>query len=77
MERKTGNTAKSQAPGILGENSLGVNRTAPRFSTEQLLKSRALSGFQPDFARAVLTGPEYTVEEALDALNKFFKGGGK
>lgn len=72
MERKTSNTAKTQALG-----NLEAARPAPRYPTEQLLASRALSGFQPDFARAVLTGPEYTVEEALDALNKFFKGGGK
>ena len=72
MERKTENTEKSQAP----RNSEAA-RPAARYPTEQLLKSKALSGFQPDFARAVLTGPEYTVEEALDALNKFFKGGGK
>ena len=72
MERKTPDTAKAQAPGISE-----AARPASRYPTEQLLKSKALSGFQPDFARAVLTGPEYTVEEALDALNKFFKGGGK
>lgn len=72
MERKVSNTAKTQAPG----NSETV-RPVSRYPTEQILKSKALSGFQPDFARAVLTGPEYTVEEALDKLNKFFKGGGK
>lgn len=72
MERKTPDTAKTQVPG----NSEAA-RPAPRYSTEQLLKSKALSGFQPDFARAVLTKPEYTVEEALGELNKFFKGGGK
>lgn len=72
MERKVSNTAKNQAPG----NS-ETARPAVRYPTEQLLKSKVLSGFQPDFARAVLTGPEYAVEEALDKLNKFFKGGGK
>jgi len=77
VERKTPNTEKPQAPGISGENSLGENRPDSRHPTEALLKSKALSGFQPDFVRAVLTGPEYTVEDALDALNKFFKGGGK
>ena len=72
MEGKKSDTAKSQAPG-----NLETARPAARYPTEQLLKSKALSGFQPDFARAVLTRPEYTVEEALGELNKFFKGGGK
>lgn len=72
MERKASKKEKNQAPG-----NLGAAQIAARYPTEQLLKSKALFGFQPDFARAVLTGSEYTVEEALDELNKFFKGGGK
>lgn len=72
MARQEGNGAKPQESGGMTQD-----KPAVRYPTEQLLTSRALSGFQPDFARAVLTGPEYTVEEALDALNKFFKGGGK
>lgn len=46
-----------------------------RYPTEQLLNSKALSGYQRDFARTLLTGPEYTVQEARDILDKFFKGG--
>lgn len=72
MARQEGNGAKLREYGDTPQA-----RPAVRHPTEQLLASRALSGFQPDFARAILTGPEYTVEEALDALNKFFKGGGK
>lgn len=72
MAQKTADTAKPKALG-----DVGMERTARRHPTELLLKSKALSGFQQDFARAVLTEPEYTVGEALTALNHFFKGGGK
>lgn len=72
MAQKTADTSKTQAPG-----NVGTEKAARRHPTELLLESKALSGFQPDFARAVLTEPEYTVEEALTALNHFFKGGGK
>lgn len=72
MAQKADGTAKTQAPG-----DVGAERTARRHPTQLLLKGKALSGFQPDFARAVLAKPEYTVEEALAALNHFFKGGGK
>lgn len=72
MAQKAAGTAKPQALG-----DVGIEGTVPRHPTELLLKSKALSSFQQDFARAVLTEPEYTVEEALTALNHFFKGGGK
>lgn len=48
-----------------------------RYPTAQLLDSRALSGYQRDFAAALLTGPEYTLQEAKAVLDKFFKGGGR
>lgn len=69
MEQKTAGTAKTQAPG-----DVGTEKAVRRHPTQLLLKSKALSGFQPDFAQAVLTEPEYTVEEALAALNHFFQG---
>lgn len=47
-----------------------------RYPTAQLLDSRALSGYQRDFAAALLTGPEYTLQEAKAVLDKFFKEGG-
>lgn len=50
---------------------------AVRHPTAQLLNSRALSGYQRDFAAALLTGPEYTLQEAKTILDKFFKGGGR
>lgn len=49
---------------------------AVRHPTAQLLNSRALSGYRRDFAAALLTGPEYTLQEAKAILDKFFKGGG-
>lgn len=44
------------------------------YPTEALLKSRLLSAYQPDFARAVLTEPAYTKEGALAALDRILKG---
>ena len=48
-----------------------------RYPTEQLLSSKALAGYQKDFARAILTEPNYTLQEAKAVLDKFFKGGGR
>ena len=50
---------------------------AVRYPTAQLLNSKALSGYQRDFARTLLTKPEYTFQEAKDILDKFFKGGAR
>lgn len=47
-----------------------------RYPTAQLLESRELAGYQRDFAGVLLTGPHYTLQEAKDILDKFFKGGG-
>lgn len=56
-------------------------RTKPkpfRYPTEQLLNSKALEGYQRDFARVLLPEPEYTLEEARSVLDKFFrKAGGR
>ena len=40
-----------------------------RYATEKLLKSSHLKEYQPDFARVILTEPEYSVEEARAALD--------
>lgn len=48
-----------------------------RYPTARLLESKALSGYQREFAAALLTGPEYTLQEAKAILDKFFKGGGR
>ena len=50
---------------------------ARTYRTERLLKSRALSGYQPDFVKAILTKTEYTIEEVMAALNAALKKGAK
>ena len=46
-----------------------------RYPTAALLNSKALAGYQQDFAKVLLTKPEYTLQEAKAVLDKFFKGG--
>ena len=46
-----------------------------KYPTAKLLKSKALSGYQQDFARVILSEPEYTIEDAKAALDKVLKGG--
>ena len=47
-------------------------KTYPRSA---LLKSKALSGYQRDFAAALRTKPAYTLREAKAVLDKYSKGG--
>lgn len=47
------------------------------YPTDVLLRSKALSIYQQDFAAVLLTKPEYTLEGALEVLDKFFQGGGR
>lgn len=49
--------------------------TEKTYPTEALLKSKALAGYQQDFARTLLTKPAYTVQEAKAVLDKYCKGG--
>lgn len=61
------------------ENS-SRSRTDPgetKYKTEVLLKSRALSGYQTDFARALLTQKEYSINEARAVLDTFYGKEGK
>lgn len=54
----------------------GKGEAAPvRYSTERLLRSKALAEYQPDFARAILTEPEYTIEEAKAAIDAVLREG--
>lgn len=46
------------------------------YPTDKLLMSRQLSGYQQDFARAVLKEPSYTIAGAKAALDKAWKGEG-
>lgn len=45
------------------------------YSTERLLKSKALAGYQQDFAKVILTKPYYTIPEARAALDAVLKKG--
>ena len=51
------------------------NKTEKTYPTEALLNSKALAGYQPDFARTLLTKSAYTVREAKEVLDKYLKGG--
>lgn len=46
-----------------------------RYTTERLLKSKALAGYQPDFARAILTEKDYTIEDAKAAIEAALEKG--
>lgn len=46
-----------------------------KYPTNKLLKSRHLAGYQQDFAKAILTEPEYSIKEAKSILDKTLKGG--
>ncbi len=50
-------------------------KEAVRYQTERLLRSKALAGYQKDFAKVILTKPEYTLEEARAALDAVLKKG--
>lgn len=70
MASKT--TAKRAAP----KNAVATSHdtSGQRYPTDRLLKSRHLSGYQPDFARGILVEPEYTIEEAKKLLDSKLKG---
>ena len=50
------------------------NKAEKTYPTESLLRSKALAGYQPDFARSILTKPEYSVREAKEILDNYLKG---
>ena len=52
-----------------------MSKSKIKYQTEMLLRSKALAGYQKDFARVILTAPEYTVEEAKAALDAVLKKG--
>ncbi|MDE6935458.1 MAG: hypothetical protein K2P26_07605 [Oscillospiraceae bacterium] len=51
-----------------------MKETEKTYSTEALLRSKALAGCQRDFARALLTKPAYTLREAKAVLDKHLGG---
>ena len=44
------------------------------YPTEALLRSKALAGYQQDFARVLLTRPAYTLREAKAILDRHLGG---
>lgn len=46
-----------------------------RYKREKLLKSKALAGYQRDFAAVILTKDEYSIDEAKAALDAVLKKG--
>lgn len=52
-----------------------MSKSKIKYQTERLLQSKALAGYQKDFARVILTDPEYTVEEAKAAIEAALKKG--
>lgn len=52
-----------------------MSKSKIKYQTEMLLRSKILAGYQKDFARVILTAPEYTVEEAKAALDAVLKKG--
>lgn len=57
--------------------SKSENEKETRYRTEKLLKSKHLAGYQQDFAKVILTKPEYTVKEAVKVLDAELSKGGK
>lgn len=60
-----------------GKKQVSINQKPEKYKSESLLKSKALSNYQIDFTKALLTKPEYTVEEAKAVLDQFFRKEGK
>ena len=61
-------SAKSKKPVAISQQK------QKKYPTAKLLKSKALSGYQQDFARVILTEPDYTIEEAKAELDRVLKG---
>lgn len=51
-----------------------MKETKKIYPTGALLRSKALAGYQRDFARALLTKPAYSVREAKAILDKHLGG---
>lgn len=51
-----------------------MKETEKTYPTESILQSKEFSGFQREFARALLPKPAYTIREAKAILTKFFGG---
>ncbi len=54
---------------------MSESKNEKTYPTDRLLKSRHLAGYQQDFAKVILTKPEYTIKDAKSALDKALRGG--
>lgn len=63
----------SKSKNAVTETNQEENVRRKEYATEKLLKSKEFKGYQQDFARAILTKPKYTVEEAKAALDAVLK----
>lgn len=50
----------------------GTSKSQKKYKREAILKSKRFKGYQKDFLKALLTEPEYTIEEAKEIVEKFF-----
>lgn len=55
------------------ENNEKEQKAVIRYPTERLLRSKHFAGYQQDFARVILTEPEYSIEEAKKLLDEKLK----
>ena len=53
--------------------AMSHKKEAQKYPTSKLLKSKHLAEYQRDFARVILTEPEYTIEEAKKLLDERLK----
>ena len=54
--------------------AMSHKKEVQKYPTSKLLKSKHLAEYQRDFARVILTEPEYTIEEAKQLLDEQIKG---
>ena len=63
----------------MSKTSKGAATVQPKeekkYPTSMLLKSKHLAGYQRDFAKVILTEPEYTISEAKGGLDRVLNGG--
>lgn len=57
------------------EKQQGKKIPEKKYLTKKLLKSKHLAGYQPDFAKAILKEPAYSITEAKAILESVLKGG--
>lgn len=54
---------------------MSKGRPKSLYPREELLRSKRLAQYQPDFLRAILCKESYTMQEAERAITNYFEGG--